>query len=349
MSARLGDVTSSISMPPSPPPPPPAGPWREPVRGGHPDARHVALTGAEQLREMLTGDAPQPPMTRLIGLRLIDAEPGTATFELPLSSWLQGDDGHAPMGLLTMPVDAAMACAIMTGLPERIGLTTTELALRQVRRVPASGRLLARGRVIHAGRPLALAEASLCDEAGRLIAHASSTCFIMEDTAAADGGGAETDAASDGGAAETDAASDAAGSPDPWQREPPAPGGVAPLGQLTGLHVVSAQDGEATCALPASAWLCAPPPGRIQGGAVATLAEAAMGAAIDSAAPAGTALHLIELKLNYLRPLAADGRQARAHAHVINAGRRFTVAGGEVRDADERLIAVVSGSAMAAV
>ncbi len=42
--------------------------------------------GAEQLRKMLTGDAPQPPMTRLTGLRLIDAEPGTATFELPLAA-----------------------------------------------------------------------------------------------------------------------------------------------------------------------------------------------------------------------------------------------------------------------
>lgn len=329
-------MTSSISMPSSPPPPPPAGPWREPVRGGHPDARHVALTGAEQLREMLTGDAPQPPMTRLIGLRLIDTEPGTATFELPLSGWLRGADGHAPTGLLTMPVDAAMACAIMTGLPERTGLTTTELALRQVRRAPANGRLLARGRVIHAGRPLALAEASLCDEAGRLIAHASSTCFITEGLS------------DEAGAANTTGADD---SPEPWQRDAPvwAPGddGTPPLGQLTGLHAVTAHDGEATYALPATGWLCAPPPGRVQGGAVAALAEAAITAAVRSAAPAGTVFSPVELKLNYLRPLAADGRQARAHAHVINAGRRFMVAGAEVRDADERLIVAATGSAMA--
>jgi uncharacterized protein (TIGR00369 family) len=56
----------------------------------------------------------------------------------------------------------------------------------------------------------------------------------------------------------------------------------------------------------------------------------------------------IELKLNYLRPLTADGRQAYAHARVVNAGRRFVVAGAEVRDADDRLIAVASGSVMAA-
>jgi uncharacterized protein (TIGR00369 family) len=328
-------MTSSTCSPGSPPPV--SSPWREPVRGGHPEARHLALSGADQLRAMLTGDAPLPPMTRLLGVRLIDAAPGTATFELPLSPWLRGVDGHAPSGLLTMPVDAAMACAIMTGLPAHVGLTTTELALRQVRSAPVSGRLLARGRIIHPGAPLSLADATLCDEAGTLIAHASSTCLIME-------GDSSHEPASD----ETGGAS---GSPDPWQRAAPAwePGdeGAPPLGQLTGLRAELTQAGEATYALPATGWLCAPPPGRVQGGAVAILAEAAMTAAARTAATPDTQFSPVELKLNYLRPLAADGREARARAHVVNAGRRFVVTGAEVRDADGRLIAVASGSAMA--
>jgi uncharacterized protein (TIGR00369 family) len=330
-------MTSSI---PSPGPRTPAGPWQEPVRGGHPDGRHLTLTGADQLRAMLTGDAPLPPMTRLIGVRLIDAGPGTATFELPLSAWLRGPDGRAPAGLLTMPVDAAMACAIMTGLPQQVGLTTTVLALRQVRSAPLDGRLLARARVIHPDGPLALAEASLHDEAGTLIAHAGSTCFIME--------GRSPDEAEP---AETAEPTEASGAPDPWRR--PAPAGesddhaTSPLSHLTGLHAVTAQDGQATYAVPATAWLCAPPPGRVQGGAVAMLAEAAMTAAVGTAAPSDQAFSPVELKLNYLRPLAADGREARAHARVINAGRTFIVAGAEVRDADERLIAVATGSAMA--
>jgi uncharacterized protein (TIGR00369 family) len=312
------------------------GPWQEPVRGGHPDARHLALTGAEQLRAMLTGDAPVPPMGRLTGTRLIDVAPGTATFELPLSAWLRGPDGHPSLGLLTMPVDAAMACAIMTDLPSHVALTTTELTLRQVRPAPLDGRLLAHARVIHPEGPLALADVSLRDEAGTLIAHGSSTCLIM-----------------DGGSpGHTTTSAETTGSPDPWQRDPPTwePGdeGPPPLERLTGLHAVMARDGEATYALPATGWLCAPPPGRVQGGAVAMLAEAAMTAAARTSTPAGTAFRPVELKLNYLRPLAADGREAHAHARVVNAGRRFVVAGAEVRDADERLIAVTSGSVMAA-
>lgn len=312
------------------------GPWQEPVRGGHPDPRHLALTGAEQLRAMLAGDAPVPPMGRLTGTRLIDAAPGAATFELPLSAWLCGPDGHPSSGVLTLPADAAMACAIMTGLPPHLGLTTTELTLRQVRPAPLNGRLLARARVIHPEAPLALADVSLRDEAGTLIAHGGSSCFIM-------GGGPPE---------QSPPFPETTGSPDPWQRGAPAwePGDDAPppLERLTGLHPVMAHDGEATYALPATGWLCAPPPGRVQGGAVAMLAEAAMTAAARTSTPSGTAFRPVELKLNYLRPLAADGREARARAHVVNAGRRFVVTGAEVRDADERLIAVASGSAMAA-
>jgi uncharacterized protein (TIGR00369 family) len=311
------------------------GPWQEPVRGAHPDARHLAMTGAEQLQAMLTGDAPVPPMGRLTGTRLIDVAPGAATFELPLTAWLRGPDGHPSSGLLTMPVDAAMACAIMTGLPPHVGLTTTELTLRHVRPAPLHGRLLARAHVIHPEGPLALADVSLCDEAGTLIAHGSSTCFIM------DGGSPQ----------QTTMSAETSGSPDPWQRDGPVwePGDHAPppLERLTGLHAVVAQDGEATYALPATGWLCAPPPGRVQGGAVAMLAEAAMTAAARTSTPPGMAFRPVELKLNYLRPLAADGREVYAHARVVNAGRRFVVAGAEVRDADERLIAVASGSVMA--
>jgi uncharacterized protein (TIGR00369 family) len=310
-------------------------PWQEPVRGGHPDARHLALTGAEQLRAMLTGDAPVPPMSRLTGMRIVDAAPERATFELPLSAWLRGPDGHPSSGLLTMPVDGAMACAIMTGLPPHVGLTTTELTLRQVRPAPLDGRLLARAHVIHPERPLALADVSLRDEAGTLIAHGSSTCFIM-----------------DGGSPQDTTSAKTGGSPDPWERPAPAwePGddAPAPLERLTGLHAVTAGDGEATYALPATGWLCAPPPGRVQGGAVAMLAEAALTAAARTSTPPGTTFWPVELKLNYLRPLAADGREAHAHARVVNAGRRFVVAGAEVRDADDRLIAVASGSVMAA-
>jgi uncharacterized protein (TIGR00369 family) len=119
-----------------------------------------------------------------------------------------------------------------------------------------------------------------------------------------------------------------------------------PIHYLTGLTLTSASEDEAAFELPASEWLCAPPRGRAQGGTVALAAEAALSAAIQTRLPAGTTLASVDLKVNFLRPLAADGRIALARGRLVHAGRRIAVAGAEVLDADGRTVAVATGSAM---
>jgi uncharacterized protein (TIGR00369 family) len=54
----------------------------------------------------------------------------------------------------------------------------------------------------------------------------------------------------------------------------------------------------------------------------------------------------VDLKVNYLRPLPADGRWAAATGRVQHLGRRIAVAGAEVVDADGRPVAIATGSAM---
>ena len=157
--------------------------------------------------------------------------------------------------------------------------------------------------------------------------------------------------------------------PDPWERAPR--GGVvsqdvwdrlsglevmrarladevppAPIAQLTGLRLVAVSEGEATFVLPASEWLSAAPPGRVQGGAIALFADAALSTAIQTTLPPRTALSPIDLKVSYLRPLASDGREATARGTVMHAGRRIAVAQAEVHDADGRRVALATGSAM---
>jgi uncharacterized protein (TIGR00369 family) len=309
-------------------------PWREPVRGGHPDPSHGGLPGAEALAAMLAGRAPAPPMTRLLGVRLTEIGEGTATFELPITGWLRGADGRIGIGPLVMPADGAMACAIIAGLPAYTAIATTELTLRQLRPVPDAGTLLARASVIEPGPPLSLADVAVTTQDGTLIAHGSSLCLQSEIPAAAMSG---TNAAS--GTAETH------DGPDPWQRDPPDPGASRPpLTQLTGVQVTGAGDRQATAEMPATPWLCAPPPGRLQGGAVALLADAAMSAAAATVTPVPARVSPVEIKINYVRPLVSDGRLAHARASVVNGGRRIVVTAAEVRDADERLVAFVSGS-----
>jgi uncharacterized protein (TIGR00369 family) len=79
---------------------------------------------------------------------------------------------------------------------------------------------------------------------------------------------------------------------------------------------------------------------------VALLADSALSAAIGTTLPAGTAFASVDLKVNYLRPLASDGREATARGTVLHSGRRVAVASAEVRDADDKTVALATGSAM---
>jgi uncharacterized protein (TIGR00369 family) len=339
----------------------PGAPWREPTRGGYPDPHYFALSGAEQLRAMLAGLIPPPPISRLTGMRLVEVGAGSAAFAMPLTGWLCSSQGAISIGPLTMPADAAVACAIQTELPPATPFTTSELSLRLLSPVGPGGRLTARGRLIQLRRTLALAEVAVTDEEQEVIAHGSSLCFVggqvsrMQPAARPE---------ADSAASEPSPSAD----PDPYQRpvlgevlgqevwdrlsglevlnaqlagELPPP----PVHYLTGLTLTAAAPGETTFTMPASEWLCAPPRARVQGGAVALLAETALSTAIQAQLPARTALAPVDLKVNYLRPLAADGRPAVAHGRVAHAGRRIAVATAEVRDADGKPVALATGSA----
>jgi uncharacterized protein (TIGR00369 family) len=327
------------AVPPSPAADP--APWRRPARGGHPSPALAARPGLEFLQAMLSGEAPAPPLSHLTGMQPVTLGADRAQFTLPLSPWLCDEHGRVPLGVLAIPADAAMACAIISGLPGDTAITTSELALRQLRPARPGATLLATATVLDVtwpAPPVALAEVTVADETGTLIARGGSLCVVLPFSADDDpGGGPQVAGAAPSGPAAGD------NGPDPWQRRAPDAG----LSQLTGLAAIAVGAGEAAFALPATPWLCAPPPGRVQGGAVAMLAGAAIDAAMQTAAPAASRFVPLELKLNFLRPLASDGREATAHATLVHSGRRTAVARADVADADGRAIAVASGSAIA--
>jgi uncharacterized protein (TIGR00369 family) len=79
--------------------------------------------------------------------------------------------------------DAAMGVAYASLLGEGESFTTLELKINFLK--PArSGRLVARGRVVKAGRTIGLVESDVQDETGALVARASSTCMTLRGDAA---------------------------------------------------------------------------------------------------------------------------------------------------------------------
>jgi uncharacterized protein (TIGR00369 family) len=84
-------------------------------------------------------------------------------------------------GIITTLLDSAMGCAVHTTLPVGGMYTTLELKVNFLRPSFAGGaRLLAEGTVLHRGSTAVLVEATITDaEAGKKIAHATSTCLIL--------------------------------------------------------------------------------------------------------------------------------------------------------------------------
>jgi uncharacterized protein (TIGR00369 family) len=283
---------------------------------------------------------------------------------MPLSGWLCSPQGAISIGPLTIPADAAMGTVIQTRLPSHSPISTTELSMRLLSPVRPGGTITARGRVIKVRRTLVLAEVDLLDDGGELVGHGTSLCYVGALPAGSAPAPIPADPPREGMRVIADGPD-----PDPFAR--PAQGEILPqdvwdslsglrvledqiaggfpappINRLLGLAPLSAGDGVATFTLPTVEWMCAPPRGRVQGGVVATLAEAAMMGAVQTRLPAGTAFAPIEMKLNYLRPLAADGRLATARGEVVNLGRRIGVASSRVHNADGKLVAIATGSAM---
>ncbi|QRE72659.1 PaaI family thioesterase [Methylobacterium aquaticum] len=139
------------------------------------------LAGLDFLRALIAGAVPPPPIVALMGITLAEAEPGRVTMRMPAGEYLYNPIGSVHGGALATLLDSVMGCAVHSTLPAGRGYTTLEIKVNYLRAVTeVSGTVTATGRVVHAGRRQAVAEASLTDAAGRLCATASTTCLVFD-------------------------------------------------------------------------------------------------------------------------------------------------------------------------
>jgi uncharacterized protein (TIGR00369 family) len=111
-----------------------------------------------------------------------------------------------------------------------------------------------------------------------------------------------------------------------------------PIAVLMGMQLAEVSEGHAIfTAEPAEYHYN--PIGVVHGGLAATLLDSAMGCAVQSTLPAGTAYTTLEIKVNYLRPLTRDTGLVTCEAKVIYTGGRIATAEGRLTDADGKLYA----------
>jgi uncharacterized protein (TIGR00369 family) len=132
----------------------------------------------ENARKVIAGDAPPAPMGQLIGMRLVEIEPGRARFELDADHRHHNPMGTLHGGILCDIADSAMGLAYGSTLEDGETFTTLELKINFLRPV-TSARLFAEGTIVQRGRTVGMTECSVTDDKGRLIAKATSTCLTL--------------------------------------------------------------------------------------------------------------------------------------------------------------------------
>jgi uncharacterized protein (TIGR00369 family) len=152
--------------------------WSDPAV----NAAHLGRRGGlELLRAMIAGEVAAPPVMRLLDMGRMEADEGRVLVEMIPREFHYNPLGSVHGGVLSTLLDTATGCAVHTTLPAGVGYTSLDLNVKFLRPVTVdSGVLRCEGTVIQRGRRTALAEARLTDHAGRLVAHATSTCLLFE-------------------------------------------------------------------------------------------------------------------------------------------------------------------------
>lgn len=343
--------------------PPPAS-LEQPVRGFYFDPRLVgALSGYEMLSTFAEGAWLPPPVHYLTGLTFESVTEDTATFTLPATGWLLAPQGLISGAALAILADGPLGCAVQTGLPPATPYTTAEMSLTFLSPVNVgSGLITGTARRLHTGRTLLVSDATMTDASGRVVALATTRCVALPKIEFPPG-------MLDAFMADRPRLIEPEW-PTPHPFERPVAGTVLeqdvwdrtsgldvmracvagetrpPIANLLGIMPVAADDGMTRWTMPATEWMCSPVQGRLYGGLIAYLAGTAIESAVQTIVPAATAFATLDLKVFFLRPVAPDGRDLHASGSVVHRGRTIAIGNSEVRDADGKLVALATGSAM---
>ena len=115
-----------------------------------------------------------------MGYDLLEVEAGRAVFGCLPAEYHYNPMGSVHGGLAATLLDSALGLAVYSALEAGTGYTTVQLNIHLVRAMTVdTGYVRVESRVLHVGRKLATAEATIIDKQGKLYAHGSTTCMVF--------------------------------------------------------------------------------------------------------------------------------------------------------------------------
>jgi uncharacterized protein (TIGR00369 family) len=111
-----------------------------------------------------------------------------------------------------------------------------------------------------------------------------------------------------------------------------------PIGATMGFRLIEVEPGRAVFEGSAGPHLLNPL-GGVHGGVALTLIDSAAGCAVHTELPAGIGYTTVETKVNFTRPVPADGSPIRCEGRVVSRGRQIATAEARLLSAEGKLLA----------
>ena len=138
-------------------------------------------SGIEYFKKMMAGELPPPAMLDLLGIKLVAVEPGRVVFTATAEERFYNGTGVAHGGFAATLLDSALGCAINTMMPAGRSFTTLELKINYTRPLTKeAGLLRCEASIVHVGGRTATSEGRIVDANGKLYAHGTTTCIVVE-------------------------------------------------------------------------------------------------------------------------------------------------------------------------
>jgi uncharacterized protein (TIGR00369 family) len=144
-------------------------------------ARRRAMGGLAFFKHMLEGQMPQAPMTKLLKMKLLEVEEGRVVFGARPARAHYNGMGVVHGGFAATLLDSALGCSINSMAPPGKIFTTLELKINYTRPLTQEvGAVRCEAHVVHLGSRTATAEGRIVDANGKLYAHGSTTCIVID-------------------------------------------------------------------------------------------------------------------------------------------------------------------------
>lgn len=141
--------------------------------------RPQQMTGLELLTAMSLGQLPRASISETIPMQLFAVSEGQVSFKVQADERHLNPLGGVHGGFAATVLDSATGCAVHSMLAAQVGYATVDLNVKMCRPIPQHTELVATGQIVNMSKNLAISEAKIIDQAGKIYAHATATCMLI--------------------------------------------------------------------------------------------------------------------------------------------------------------------------